>query len=143
MVAEISRVNQWMWSVLSGDSTLSTAVSGRIYADEAPQGALTPMVIFAYLGGAERLRPFHDRRFTTALYLVRAIADGSSYEAIETIADRIDSLLTVGDQGTVVRDVRISSCQREQPHQRKDSENGKPVVYLGGFYRLFFQPLSQ
>lgn len=143
MTAELSRVNQWLWSVLSGDSTLNVSVSGRIYADEAPQGARVPMIIFAYLGGAERMRPMRNGRFTTALYLVRAIADGSSYETIEPIADRIDAVLTLGDQGTVVRDVRMTSIFREQPHQRKDSENGKPTVYLGGFYRLYFQPLSQ
>lgn len=130
-----------MWTVLSGDTTLNAGVGGRIYADEAPQGAHAPMVIFAYLGGTERIRPLRDGRFTTALYLVRAIADGSSYETIEPIADRIDAVLTLGDQGTIVRDVRMTSIFREQPHQRKDSENGKPSVYLGGFYRLYFQPL--
>jgi hypothetical protein len=77
------------------------------------------------------------------LYLVRAIGDGSSYNPIEGIADRIDAVLAVPTQGTIIRDVRITSCNREQPHQRKDSVNGIPVVYLGGFYRIRFQPADQ
>jgi len=52
----------------------------------------------------------------------------------------LDDLLSVPDNGVLVRDIRIASCIREQPHQRKDEEFGKPVVYLGGFYRIQYQP---
>lgn len=143
MVAEWSRVNSWMWGVLSGDATLTAAVGGRIYADEAPQGAASPMVIFAYLGGTTRIRTLGGRHLLTALYLVRAIDQGSSYEPIEPLADRIDALLSLSGQGTVERDVLITACRIDQPHQRKDSSEGVPVVYLGGFYRVDFQPASQ
>jgi hypothetical protein len=83
-------------------------------------------------------------RFTNAIYLIRAVTGGSSFNALETIADRVDELLisALPDQGTIVRDIRVSSCTREQPHQRKDMENGVPTVYLGGFYRIKYQPLT-
>lgn len=142
MVAEHARVNAWVWSVLSSDSTLNTAVSGRIYAEEAPQGAPAPMVIFANLGGSTRVRTF-GRHVLTSLYLVRAIAEGSSFDAITPIADRIDVLMVVPDGGTVVDGVRITRVRIDQPHQRKDSSEGKPVVYLGGIYRIDYQPSSQ
>jgi hypothetical protein len=48
--------------------------------------------------------------------------------------------MNTAEQGDIVRDVRISTVTREQPHQRKDMENGQPVVYLGGFYRIKYQP---
>lgn len=142
MVAEHARVNVWLVNVLSGDSALNTAVSGRIYAEEAPQGALAPMVVFANLGSSTRVRTLRGH-VLSSLYLVRAIADGSSFDAITPIADRIDALLTVSDAGTIVDGVRITKVRIDQPHQRKDSENGKPVVYLGGIYRIDYQPASQ
>jgi hypothetical protein len=142
MTAELSRVDQWLYSTLNNDAQLSTAVGGRIYADEAAEGAAAPMVVYAFLGGADRLLTF-NARLSGALFLVRAMGDGSSYDPIEAIADRIDTVLTVPSQGTIVRDVRITSCQREQPHQRKDATFGVPTVYLGGYYRIRFQPSDQ
>lgn len=128
--------------MMAGDLALSTAVSGRVYGDMAPQGSGMPLVLFSYLGGADKVVTFRTR-VTNAIYLVRAVAGGSSYNTIEAIADRIDEVLSaLPDQGTIVRDIRISSCIREQPHQRKDMENGVPTVYLGGFYRIKYQPLA-
>lgn len=143
MSADISRVDQWLLSVMSTDITLVTAVSSRIYGDMAPQNATLPLVLFAYLGGADKVLTFRTR-FTNAIYLVRAVGAGSSYNAIEAIADRIDDVLITAlpDQGIILRDIRVTSCTREQPHQRKDMENGVPTVYLGGFYRIRYQPLA-
>jgi hypothetical protein len=140
--ADISRIDQWIYGILGGDLALSTAVSNRVYGDMAPQGASMPLVLFSYLGGADKVLTLRTR-FTNAIYLIRAVASGSSYNTVETIADRMDLLLTtaIPDLGVVVRDIRVSSCTREQPHQRKDMENGVPTVYLGGFYRIRYQPL--
>lgn len=129
-------------TTMAGDLALSTAVSGRVYGDMAPQNSSMPLVLFVYLGGADKVLTFRTR-VTNAIYLVRAVGSGSSYNAIEAVADRIDEVLSVlPDQGTIVRDIRISSCIREQPHQRKDMENGVPTVYMGGFYRIKYQPLA-
>ena len=142
MSADLSRVDQWLMNMMHGDLALSTAVSGRVYGDMAPQGSTMPLVLFSYLGGADKVVTFRTR-VTNAIYLIRAVSGGSSYNAIEAIADRIDEVLSaLPDQGTIVRDIRISSCIREQPHQRKDMENGVPTVYLGGFYRIKYQPLA-
>jgi hypothetical protein len=140
--AEVARVNVWMRSVLAGDSALNTAVSGRIYSEEAPQGAPEPMVIFAHLGGSLRVRTMTGHMLTS-LYLVRAIADGSSFDTITPLADRIDAVMTVPSGGTVVDGVRVTRVRVDQPHQRKDASEGRPVVYLGAIYRVDFQPASQ
>lgn len=142
MSADLSRVDQWLWNTLSGDAVLMTGVGGRIYADEAPEGAEAPMVVYGYLGGSDKILTL-SARLTSVLYLIRAIDNGSSYDPIEPWADRIDAVLTVPNQGTIQRDVRITSCTREQPHQRKDAQFGVPTVYLGGFYRIRYQPADQ
>lgn len=141
-VSELSRVNEWLLGVLANDSGIFGKVGTRIYADQAPQGAASPLVVFSFLGGADKLIT-GTARLTQTLYLVRAISAGLSYDLVDDIADRIEAVLTVPDAGQIVREVRITSCAREQPHQRKDAENGVPYVYMGGFYRIRFQPSGQ
>lgn len=145
MSAEHSRVTGWIWDAIQADATLVAALGGignvRIYADEAPQGAVVPMVLYAFLGGSDQL--VGSSRLSNALYLIRAIGEGASYAAIEDIADRVDNRLTnVGAGGIFFRDIQILSCSREQPHQRKDSQFGVPTIYLGGFYRIRWAPVS-
>lgn len=138
-VADLTRVNQWLDQTLKNDLQLSGMVFRRVYSDEAPQGGAAPLVVYAFLGGADK-QVTSRNRLSSVLYLIRAINDGSSYDSVEPIADRIEALLQVPDEGAIVRDVRITSCYREQPHQRKDAQYGKPTVYLGGFYRIRYQP---
>jgi len=137
--ADISRIDQWISSTLRNDAELSGLTGGRVYGDMAPQGATMPLILFSYLGGADKVVTLRTR-LTNAIYLVRAVAKGSSYDAIERMGDRIDELLIVPQQGVFIRDIQIVSCAREQPHQRKDMEQGVPIVYLGGFYRVRYQP---
>lgn len=142
MSGDITRINQWLYQTFAGNATLYSSVGGRIYADVAPQGATFPLVLFAFLGGSDKVITF-GARFTNAIYLIRAVGKGSSYDSIEGIADRIDALLSnVPDNGIIVRDILVSSCIREQPHQRKDNAEGIPMVYLGGFYRIRYQPTA-
>ena len=142
MSADITRINEWMYSLFKNNASVNALVGGRIYSEMAPQGATFPLVLFAFLGGSDKVLTFRSR-FTNGIYLVRAVDRGSSYATVEPIADSIDTLLaTVPDNGIVIRDIRIASCNREQPHQRKDQENGVPTVYLGGFYRVRYQPNS-
>lgn len=141
-VSELSRVNMWLMDRLSGDTELNTSTSGRIYVDEAPEGAAVPMVVFQFLGGSDKVLT-GTGRLTQVLYLVRAINSSSSYSTIASMADRIEAVLTVPTSGTTVDEVRITACYREQPHQRMDSQFGIRTVYMGGFYRISFQPASQ
>lgn len=140
-MSDLTRVDEWILGVLKNDPQVGGVLGQRVYADAAPQGASMPMVLFAFLGGSDKTQTF-QRRFTNAIYLVRAVAQSSSYATVEAISDRIDLILTVPNQGTFLRGVLIANVIREQPHQRKDLENGVPYVYLGGFYRIRYQPLD-
>jgi hypothetical protein len=140
MSGDLARVDRWIYQVLTADAQLAGLVGTRIYADLAPQGVTGEVVIFAFLGGADKFQTLNsDSRSTNAIYLVRAIAQSSSYDAVRSAADRIDALLQVPTQGSLVDDVLITGVRREQPHQRKDLANGVPYVYLGGFYRILYQ----
>jgi hypothetical protein len=138
MAAELARVEQWIYTTLAADPTVANAVGTRIYADEAPQGATFPLIIFAHIGNVDTLRTLGTGRVSKTIWLVRAIDKGSSaLGTVKTVADRFDSLLLVTD--TVVDGVRFSS-QHDQHAIRKDSENGVPLSYLGSYYLIFCQP---
>ena len=141
MSADVTRIDEWLYDVFSSNETVYNTVGGRIYGEMAPQGSSFPLVLFAFLGGADKVITF-SARFTNAIYLIRAVGRGSSFDSIEPLADRLDILLgnAVPTNGVVVRDIRIASCNREQPHQRKDFTDGVATVYLGGFYRIRYQP---
>jgi len=141
-VAELSRVNQWLITSLTSDASLVGMVGGRIFIDEAPEGTATPMIIAAFLGGADKVLT-STGRLTQVLYLIRAVAQSGTYETVSNLADRIEAVMNVPIGGTVVDGVRISTCFREQPHQRMDSQFGIRTVYMGGFYRIRFQPSYQ
>ncbi len=141
-VSELSRVNMWIMDRLSGDTELNTRSGGRIYVDEAPEGAAVPMVVFQFLGGSDKILT-GTGRLTQVLYLIRAIDASGTYSTIAPMADRIEAVLTVPTAGTTVDEVRITAVYREQPHQRMDSQFGIRTVYMGGFYRMSFQPASQ
>jgi hypothetical protein len=140
--ADLTRVDEWIYSVLNSDLQLATAVNHRIYVDQAPQNVTYPLVLYSFLGGADKVVTLRTR-LTNAIFLIRAVGTGSSFAPLETMADRIDALMDVPEAGVIIRGVRISTVTREQPHQRKDMENGVPTVYLGGFYRIKYQPSDQ
>lgn len=140
MPAELARVEQWMYATLAADATVSGIVADRIYADEAPQAATFPMVIFAHIGNVDILRAGSNGRFAKNIFLVRAIDRGSTTGgSLTTVADRFDPLLLV--QNVTVNGVRIAYVQHDQHTIRKDSQDGVPISYLGSYYLVFTQPV--
>ena len=139
MPAELARVEQWMYSTLAADPTISAQVGTRIYADQAPQGAAFPLIVFAHIGNVDVLRAMNNGRISKVIYLVRVIGTGSSTGGVlKTVADRFDLLLLV--KNVIVDGVRIAYVQHDQHHIRKDSESGVPLSYLGSYYLIFCQP---
>lgn len=141
-VAELTRIDWWIYQQMVADPQIFLATQTRIYADQAPQSALFPMVVFAHLGGSDKGLTSRSR-LSNSIYLIRGIAKGSTYSALETIADRIEAVMSVPDGGSLVRDVRITTVNREQPFKRTDNESGVPIVHLGGLYRIRYQSAFQ
>lgn len=135
MVAETARVSEWIALTLNSDEYLQGWASGGIWVDYAPQETNGNVVLAAWQGGSDR-----KVAFSYSLYLVRAVAEGGSYDLVEPAADRIDEKMTttLPIEGLDYRGIRIMKVDRDSPHQRKDAENGVPVVYLGKIYRVWY-----
>ncbi len=84
-----------LYSRLSGDSTLTALTGGtaQVYDTLAPQNAGTATVVYQKQSGV----PQHTFGTATAwedqLYMVKAITQGSSVVAGQTILSRVDALL--------------------------------------------------
>lgn len=143
VVAELAAVQNWMYDRLVADTTINTAVGGRIYAQAAPSGTLFPLVIFAFIGGVDVTHTIGDNRVTYALYLVRAVQKGNTLAGIKAVAARFDTALHIDAPGVTVDGVSIRSCVHDQPHVRFDQDYDVPATYLGSYYRVYFYPAVQ
>ena len=121
-----------------GRLNAATALVGsRIYADEAPQGATPPYIVFNVMGGFDDLTEVGATRvWANLLYLVKVIGLGTSYTALQTTADAIDTRLN-RTSGAVGSTHYVDSCVREQPFRMPETTpSGVSYRHIGGLYRL-------
>lgn len=134
---ETIRVDQWLYERLSGDSTLSGLVGGRIYSYLAPQDAALPFVVFSHQAGHDVRGVGPARIMTSLVYQVKAVGQGHSFQQLKAIADRLDALLQ-GASGSVV-DGTVLMCVREQPVEYVETDDGIQYRHLGGMWRIIAQ----
>lgn len=136
-MAETLVAEAWLQSVLNGDSTLNTAVGGRIYSYVAPPGATFPHVIYQNQAARDVRGNGPQRIMANMLYTVKVIGETTSFASIEAAANRIDAVLQAVS-GSTVRGV-VVACVREQPFSLVESTPSGQYRHLGGVYRLWAQ----
>jgi len=134
---ETLRVDQWLYTVLSGDPTLKSLVGQRIYGYVAPEDAALPYVVYSHQAGHDVQGVGPARIMANLIYQVKAIGSGSSFVPLRAIADRIDALLQGASGGAV--DGRVLMCIREQPIEYVEIDDGIQYRHVGGIYRLWVQ----
>lgn len=134
---EVVYADQWLYSQLSADTTLSALVGVRIYSYVAPAGTPTPFVIYAYQGGQDVAEVGNHRIFNSGLYQVKAVNQGLSMAEIAPVAHRIDEILHRSSGGVVGGS--ILACVREQSISYVEHGNGVRYNHLGGIYRIIVQ----
>lgn len=137
-VVEVVAGFQWIYSVLSPDSTLATYAPGGVYRSMAPPDTAAPYVIMAHQSGLDVLTVNAFRLMDNLLYQVKAAGPASQMTAIAAAALRIDQLLCPNEgsgSGTVAGGY-IGNCHREQPIFIDELVNGETWTNVGGMYRL-------
>lgn len=139
MADETTRADEWIRSVLVADTTVAGAVSG-VFGDLAPEGATFPYVLFQFQGGADVRGSGPTRIMVSGLWVVRAVAQQSTYLGVlQTVADRVDVLMQA-TSGAAGSDGQVFSSVREQPFRMTEVlDGGEQVRHLGGIYRLLVQ----
>jgi hypothetical protein len=135
---ETVEAERWLYAKLSGDSVLNTAVSGRIYAYEAPEGAAFPYVVFG-LGSPQpdKVPVGAPRIWSSLVYDVKVVGETSDAKSLQTIANRIDAVLDRQSGNTT--NATVVYCGRQLPISMRERYETKSFHHLGGQFRLFVQ----
>lgn len=140
MTLEINGVAAWLYSQLAGNATIAAGVGMhpdkqtlQIYEMEAPQGAVFPYIIFAYLDGLNRRGTGGRRVLVRMRYQIRVIGDGDSFGDIATIADAIDDTLNLNQ---LLDHPTVAGCSALRPLQSSSLINGERRNLLGAEYEI-------
>ena len=134
-MAETLVAEQWLYTVLAADTALAAVVGTRIYAYIAPEGAAFPYVVYQNQAGRDIRGVGPLRIMANLLYVVKVVGQTNSFGALETAANRIDTVLQAAS-GTPTRGTVIA-CVREQPFALVESLDTGQYRHLGGIYRLW------
>jgi len=134
---ETNAAEQWLSTTLKADATLAGLVSTRVYNTRRPSATTPfPCVIFQLQAAGDDLMVLGGVRvWANMLYLVRGIAEQTSYEGdLASIANRIDAVLHA-KSGTATAGT-IWVAVRERPFQMSEIVDGRTFAHLGGLYRI-------
>lgn len=88
-----ARIEKWLYSYLSGDSTLSGMVGGRFYGPKAKTGTAFPYVQWNYQGGRRVNGNAAGWLMTKSLFQIKAVGKSGMTDAVSAIGDRLEELL--------------------------------------------------
>jgi hypothetical protein len=137
-MSELAAGAKWIYGVLTTDATLQGYIgaTARVYDTLAPENATMPFVTFQYQGGYDVRTNGPARIWASTVWLVKAIGTGSTFATLQTIAGRVDALLT-GKYGS--NTAGQVWCVREQPFQLLEVDAGVQYRHVGGLYRLWIR----
>ena len=132
---ETVAVDEWLYQTLHGDVLLSSLAPGGVFADLAPPDSTLPAVVYSDQGGSDTVGVDATRILTSGLWLVRVIAETTSWQGnLRAAADRVDAILHA--TSGAVSGVTVGKCFRESAHRLVDTAHGRQYRHLGGFYRI-------
>ena len=141
-VAEATRVERWIFTLLSQDGTIAGIIGNRVYAGIAPQTAQTPYVVMTQLSpGEDTPAAGGGRIWARPLYLIKAVTKSNSATTLQVLADRMETLLQGQKGGTT--DVSIHYCVRERGFRLTTVEppgSGDIYQHVGGEWRIAVAP---
>jgi hypothetical protein len=142
---ELQAFDQFIFQRLSTDATMLSLLGGtKCYPEQAPEGAIEPVVVWAFISSPDVNVIGGDRRaFTRILFSCRAITKTNSFASAAPIADRIDQLL-MGASGSIPSaNLQVMGMFREEPIRYVEVDaSGIRYNHLGGRYRGFCTAIS-
>ena len=137
---EIGRAQKWIYDKLSGDTDVAEAIGTRIYADQAPEDAADPYIVFSLQGGFDTRGVGTVRVQTNPVFQIKVVCAGAPTDTVRLLADRIDELFQ--EAVTEPSEDLVFSSRREQPIHYVESQpdSASRWTHTGGLYRLVIYP---
>jgi hypothetical protein len=134
---EVALILEWLYSTLSGDSTLSGYAPGGVWRAEAPPSTTPPYVIMTYQPGQS-----HDeivfggaRAYSDLHFEVICAGPAKVTQTVANAAARIDTLISVATQTSITGGTILASF-RTQPSESDVIIDGEMWTNIGGMYRV-------
>lgn len=129
-------VRQQLLAKAADFNAISDGLSLRLYEDFAPTDAVYPFVIYQCQSPPRDIRGVGvSRVMVDTLYVVKAVAQVSSYAPLAPVASVIDAALT-SPAGSPVADGFVFASVREEQFSLVEIDNGTQYRHFGGQYRI-------
>lgn len=144
--AEQALTSRWVLERLQANAAVLDALvingtpvgnlSARLFEDSAPPDTPYPFIIFQCQVPPRDVRGVGTTRvMVDTMYVVKAVAQVPTNDALAPIARVIDLSLTTS-VGGIVEDGHIFTCIREEQFSLNEIENGKQFRHFGGLYKI-------
>jgi hypothetical protein len=141
VINETTRAERWIRTILLSDPTIAGIVGARVYAEVAPSGATEPFVVMQFLGSPDAIYGNDNTIIWQKLaYIVKAITKGNSSSSLQTLVDRINTVLHAQRGGTA--DAAIDYCIRRKPFKMVDPQGHDLYQHLGSEFELAVRAAS-
>jgi hypothetical protein len=125
---------EFLYTKLSGDSTLAGYATGGVWPDMAPPGTATPFVVFQLQSETDTLTMNVFRLLSRVVFQVKAVGPVNQRATLRNAANRIDVLL--GRTNGTTTNAIIEACYRDGVLNLAEIVDGALWSSIGGFYRL-------
>lgn len=127
--------DEWIWTTLASDATLTPLIHGVWLGGTAPQGTAFPFVTFQMMAANDLMVVDAIRVWTNLVYLVKVVGESADFQTLRAVVARIDALLHRGS-GTAA-DGTVWACVREQAIRMPEVVSGRQFRHDGALYRLY------
>ena len=128
----------WLYSTLSGDSTLLGYAPGGVWRYIAPTGTATPYIILQPQSPNDKITMNAIRIFSDDAFQVKAVAPETQFQAMINASNRIDTLIN-NKPVTTITGGTLLACFRERELEYNEIVNGALWQHMGGLYRLYIE----
>jgi len=126
----ILNADRWLYTQLTKDTQLVSALGGRVFVDLAPHGTQYPLAVMTFVAAQQVGNWSSDRIMDNELWQIAVWTNQENYTSIETIADRIRAVLHKASGTGVI------GCSFERQLRMSDPEGYKAIILE---FRLFTQ----
>lgn len=136
VIAPETRAERWLYLQLTSDPTIAGIVGTRVYANVAPKSVTTyPLIVLQPLGTqGDTYGNGPYIVWSRLAYLVKAITAGASVTALQTLVDRVNTVLHARHGATA--DARIDYCIRRRSFRMETQEGDTRYQHLGSEFEL-------
>ena len=136
-------IDDKVYEILSDDNDLAAIVGTEIYRERSvPQEAAFPRVHYGQVAGTPQYT-LKERNHTRVVYQVKGVDSGFSSEAVNSINDRIDALLTLAPDGSVIQlgdGTEVFYSRRRVDVEELEMDGDQRYQHLGGQYEMLIRP---